>query len=407
MAINYRILYVDTMPNGNTIGDLVTGGTAGSDYTTLRDWCIAKEITGIKWYGGNSFSTAQWTNLRAIISDLRNNSTVQSHQLVIGGSPYPSTTSDLTVDPYGYKRVYTSDKLATPTPNTGDWDARFFTADKNSGYDLEDEFYSTSGGNIPQNHFEAMYRPKVENGARGLLYSDLNIPPVPGQTYTRKDGANTSYLGWWNTVPAAPDIIVTTHTRIDLHHYTQYNWGLSALGNYGMNRYEDLGKAQEVSIINATPNGYKFFKNNEAYFSTKINDLIYYTNVVTSRNVTNNNKFEIYPIFSLEAANLAANGTYNHLSSYFPDNNLNNNFAGMFCSAATLPGVVPIVGQDLTFDELFNYYLANNATGTGNSGGFRAWAASNTAGEYIKEPDGYVLFDYCLAYAARPSTISP
>ena len=70
----------------------------------------------------------------------------------------------------------------------------------------------------------------------------------------------------------------------------------------------------------------------------------------------------------------------------------------------TLPGVTPIVGLGLTFDQVFNCYLTGNINGTGTAGGFKQWQLTNTSGNtgFIKEPDGYVLFSYLDAFYARP-----
>ena len=381
MVINHRLLYVDVFPSGRGAASVMGVGLSDPDYITLKNWCNAKSITGIKWYC-DSFSSGQMANLRLAMEDMRSTTTVQDHSFISNNiSTYPQTSVDLTVNPFGYKKPNQSDSLSS------NGNQRFFTVRRNSGYDLEYEFYGMPNS---QSAFDTVWKPRVENGAVGLDFS------YQGAGFSRKDGANTSYLGWFKDVVGVADTIVKTHTRIDLHAYTNFRWGTGSLGRYGFSRYDDLAYAQAKYILNGS----------EAYFSSTINQTVPENMVVNA----GYDKFTVFPIFSFEAANYdTATNTWNHLSPVFPHNNLNNNFAGMFCYSGSLAGDTPIVGLDLTFDELFNCYLSGNKNGTGTAGGFKKWQSDNLTGNerWIQEPDGYVLFEYSLAYAARPSTSTP
>lgn len=100
MAINNRILYVDKL--STILSPTATPFSPdGLDPQSLLAWCVAKGITGIKWYAID-LTTAEKTSLRTLIELFRNNG-IRDHQFVESGSPagsifpasgYDSTATD-------------------------------------------------------------------------------------------------------------------------------------------------------------------------------------------------------------------------------------------------------------------------------------------------------------------------
>ena len=297
-------------------------------------------------------------------------------------------------NPNQYRRFFPNPAIGFAVPR----DSRYTSSNAfyNSGYDLEFEFYNSTGslpsGSTSQQSFDLIFKPKVENGARGLYYTDQ---PLSDRTMN----ANTSYLGWWDLISGVTDTIVRTHTRLDLHAYSNFIWGLTGLFSYTRTRLNDLAASQRNYSLAGPTAGY--------YYSPSIQGTVpvnpRFRPYAFTSGSTQQWYFEYYPIFSMEASNTGSGG-YNNLSPY--QNERANNFSGMFCYSGSLAGTVPIVGQNLTFDQLFNHYLCGNASGTGITGtsNFRAWKNSTPNAMWIKEPDGYVIFDYQLAYYARPQT---
>lgn len=416
-TINHRILYVGSsrLPvTGNSLATMLnnviqlgpSGGENDPDFYRLAKWCAYNQITGIKWYLAGSTSLTTWQGWRFVIEKLRGAGTiydgVKSHQLVFSGGwgngTFPST-HDATRAPFGFNDTTNYDTWVDgPIPGIGSPIARWFTNDvtmgtgnyndyKNTGYDLEYEFYNQTN---PQTAFTDVWAPKMANGCYGLWNQEN--PAAPSN---RLVNANTSYLGWWTTVPAAPALIVATHTRIDLHDYVSYpTTSTSSMFNYTRSRLNDLANAQATYAAGPTPLTVTTSTGRPVY--GHINP-----KYAGPAGFSSWPQFEFYPIFSMEAANTDANGNINRLSPLLTNT---SNFSGMLCSNETLPGVTPIVGLNLTFDQVFNCYLTGNKNGTGTAGGFKQWQLANTTGNanFIKEPDGYVLFSYLHAYYARP-----
>lgn len=379
MAINKRILYVNGTSTGASLSTLLN---SAAEKTILKQWCTAKGITGIKWYAAGQ-SSANMALLRALISDMRANTPVQNHQDVLSGQvwnftpppvgPPPGTPvnsinsmgNQLNNIPYGPANIEQSDLAAANETQ------RFFNTLQGvvngSGADVERESYNYPSAAYATNalrtqDYNNQWKPICIHNAWGLQYSPL------GNDFSRKDGASTVYLGWF--APATcdyPQTIASTLTRLDCHAYVV---NPNTAFPYNRSRIEMVATAWAAYRLN--PQALV------GLYPTGIPQNVIWENI--------NTQFPILPIFSLEAA-----------------------FMGPFCSAS---------GSNKTFDECFNMYLTGNYAGGATTAGaacFKNWqsgAAPYNAPVFpdrnaIKEPDGYVLFEYPLAFAARPSLVNP